>query len=404
MSITSTNSANTTFPDMDKTFNRTSFDDMTNIGQQSEPTRAAFEISLELFNECTFVVNVILTPIICTIGLCGNGVGLFVMWHDFKYQKQSIYRYMFALMAFDNVYLLVGLAIGIVSIIQVYNWDLANWLLMHMTFVTGFLDVVSYHTTSILLMAMALERLSALLRPLAMKQTLLYRYPVHISVIIFLIFAVLILPFPAGVEIIEQTYMNRTILNIQSRAEFVEFLALWHRGETIISTIYPVLMLIFNIAIPIAYCRYLHRRSNLTSGGSSDTQQLRITIMVLWVTILYMLLAVPKIFLQVIILFVDKAYDHDGIHSLTFYLFTFVGDLFARVNAANDFLVYVLVSERYRKILYVLFTRCWSKQNEYKKVNDIFRHAANNFSNNKSEKQKTYASVTEKSESVPNAT
>lgn len=338
------------------------------------------EVSVDFFNIYTFVGNVIVTPVICILGLCCNGLGLFVLWNDCKYQKQSVYRYMFALMAFDNVYLLVGLVLGITSMIQTVDWFLANWILMHMVFVTGYFDVVIYHTSSILLMVMALERLNALVRPFHVKQSWLSKYPIKIICTIFGIIAVSVVPFPLSFEIVEITFMNATFYNLQTKPEFDKFYERYSLVETLVSSLYPFLMLIINVAIPITYCRVLHRRRlDLPHISSNDVQQFKITMMILWIAIMYILLAVPKILLQTLI-FIDRNYDFDGYYSLTFYFLTFTGDILARLNAANDFFIYVLVSERYRRIIRLIFCRRCTGDEYYNSMSDIFRHASTKFS------------------------
>lgn len=319
--------------------------------------RGIFEIPLEFFEPYSLIINAVVTPLICVIGLCGNGLGVFVIWKDCKVQTQSIYRYMFALMVFDIVYLLVGLLLGIVSIIQAYDWDLANVILMHIVFGTGYLDMAVYHTSSVLLLVMALERLNALLRPLTVKHTWLSIYHRRIIGLVLGIVAVSVLPFPLCFTIVSQTFLNHTTLNIQTKPELLEFYDKYSIVEAVVSCVYPILMLGLNIAIPIAYCRALYRRrTQLPNISSNDSQQLKVTMMVLWIAVLYTLLAVPRIFLQTLI-FVDERYDYDGIYGLTFYFLTFTGDVLARLNSANDFFVYVLVSERYRKLIVEMFYR-----------------------------------------------
>ena len=354
----------------------------------TQRSRATFEIDEEFYNIYVRVVNVILTPIVCILGLSGNGLGLFVLWNDSKYHKQSIYRYMLALMAFDNAFLCVSLFLSMITIIRMYDWFLANAISIHMLYVTASLDMIIYHTTSALLVVMSLERLNALLRPLNVKQMWLNRFPRRIIAAIVILIITFVLPFPIGVEIITRPKDNRTSYYFQSRPNFFAFHIMLSTVETVISCFYPVLMLIFNMSIPIAYCRYLQkRRDNLPDISTSDTQQRRITLMVLWVTGLYMLLAIPKVFLQIIIFFVDIEYDHGGKYSRTFYFFSITGNFFARISSANDFLVYVLVSERYRKLISIIFARCWSKSDEYKQLSDIFRFASHNVSRAKSTKQ-----------------
>ena len=375
----------------------------TTLGVALIQPQATFEIGEEFYNTYAKIVNTILTPLVCVFGICGNGLGTFILWNDMKYQKQSIYRYMLALMMFDNACLLAGLLFGITMFIEIYDWFLANALLMHMIFVTGTLDMIVYHTTSSLLVVMSLERLNALLRPLTYKQTWVNRFPLRIIVVIFVVCFTFALPFPLGVELITLPKDNRTAYYFRSRPEILSFHRNLSSVETVISCFYPVLMLIFNITIPISYWHYLkQKRTRVRETSSNDTQQRRITLMVLWVMGFYLLLSVPKVFLQIIIFFVDIEYDHDGKFNRTFFFFTSTGDFFARVNAANDFLLYVLVSERYRKILSMIWSSWCSKSEGKVCLRDIFRNASHEVGRSKSEKdsQSTKISIIDSSGSV----
>jgi len=380
-----------------------SYSNVTLAETVKQPFRATFEIDEDMYEIYAKIINVVLTPALCIAGLCGNGLGLYVFLKDSKYQTQSIYRYMLALLAFDNAYLIAGCFFGIVSIIKVYDWYLANAILIHMLYVTATLDMIVYHTTSALLVVMSLERLNALLRPLTVKQTWLNRFPHKIIVLIFLICVAFVLPFPIGVEIITRLKDNQTAYYFQSRPVFLALHRKLHLVETVISCFYPIVLLIINIAIPLSYCRYLKLRgAQLPHVSTNESKQRRITLMVLWVTGLYMLLAIPKVFLQVIIFFVDIEYDHDGKYRRTFYFFTVIGDFFARVNAANDFLIYVLVSDRYRKLLSIMCSRWWIRSDDNTNISDIFRHASHNVTRTRSEResQTTKISVIDCSESV----
>ena len=92
------------------------------------------------------------------------------------------------------------------------------------------------------------------------------------------------------------------------------------------------------------YCRVMNKRRALQSCNSKqDSQQLKVTIMVILIAILYVLLSIPKLMLQTLF-FMDNQYNFDGAYMQTFFFLTFTGDLFARINSANDFFIYVLVS------------------------------------------------------------
>lgn len=343
--------------------------------------RGAFEIPIDFFEQYAFVGNMIVTPIICFVGLCGNGLGAYVLWKDCRHQKLSVYRYMLALMIFDNFYLLLGLASSAFSVVMYYDWYLGNRIITYFSFAAGYLDLVLYHTSSILLTVMALERLNALVRPFTVRHHCLSKYPLKIIVTVFIISVLYIIPYPFSFEVIRfDSPQNNTILYLQIKPDIAEFYDKYSFGETLISCCYPIVMLIINIAIPIAYRRVLRRRKmDLPNMSSQETQQLKVTLMILWIAVLYVLLAVPKIFLQTLI-FVDSDYDFDGKYNLTFYFFVFTGDIMARLNAANDFFVYVFVSERYRKILRYMFCRRCVSTDQYINFSDIFRPSSQHLS------------------------
>ena len=112
---------------------------------------------------------------------------------------------------------------------------------------------------------------------------------------------------------------------------------------------------------------------------------------------LYVLLSIPKLMLQTLF-FMDNQYNFDGAYVQTFYFFTFTGDLFARINSANDFFIYVLVSRRYRNILYRIVMKYVACSKKYKNLNDIFRNANSDVIETEKQKSMTQISVVDGSE------
>lgn len=341
--------------------------------------KSIFEIPHDIFKIYAFITNIIATSIVCILGITGNSLGVLILWHGLKFRKQSIHCYMIALMTFDNVYLMIGLIVATGSIIQEYDFWLATTMFVHLSFMTGYLDIVFYHASSSMLIVMALERLNALVRPFTVKESWLSLHPIKIIVSITGFNIIFALPFPISFRIVERPVGNLTFYNIQRKDELRQFYDQYNFIETFISGLYPIIMLVLNIAIPIAYCRVTNkRRVTLPNKSVDDTQQFKITMTVLWISVLYTILAVPKLFLQVLF-YMDNNYNFDGIFVSTFYFLTFAGDILARLNAANDFFIYVLVSKRYRKILWLLLTRKFNKTHSYKSTDEIFKDASQNF-------------------------
>lgn len=82
-----------------------------------------------------------------------------------------------------------------------------------------------------------------------------------------------------------------------------------------------------------------------TTQGTRTLVQNNISDFVRWHFVLYL----PILFLQTL-LFVDDRYSFYGDLSQTFAFFLFLGDFLARINAATDFVIYILVSTHYRNI------------------------------------------------------
>lgn len=121
----------------------------------------------------------------------------------------------------------------------------------------------------------------------------------------------------------------------------------------------PLLVLSLNIFIVVLYSRFNKRRKSLNGHKSRDLQS-KITAIVLSVAGLYVLAALPNIFIQTLAI-IDDDYLFYGKYRRTLKLFLLVGDLMVRVNATADFALYILVSDHYRAIFYSMFVKCRRK-------------------------------------------
>lgn len=322
-----------------------------------------FGITKEFAETYSFIINVYVSTGVCILGLFGNTLGVCVLLKDRKYIRASTHRYMIALMVFDNVCLVLGIFVSVLAIIHVYDVYLHSLITAHALFLSGFLDMTSFHMSSIMLIVMALERLNALLRPFKAKQSYFSKHPRRIIVILFCISTIYILPYPFCFEVTKiETDENRTLYFLQTKPDFVNFYELYNLIETIITGVYLVVLLVINIVIPISYSRHVQKRKSDLRTSSQDNQQLKITLVVLWLAILYTMFVIPKILLQCLI-YLDYDYQFDGKYASTYYFILFTGDLLQRLNSANDFFIYILISERDRKILrYVICRQCSTEE------------------------------------------
>lgn len=321
-----------------------------------------FGITQEFSHAYEYVVNVYINSVVCVLGLLGNTLGVHVLRKDLK-NRTSTYRYMLALMLVDNVALVLGIVNSILTIIGLYDIYLHNFITNHLPFVSAFVDSTSFHGSSIILLIMSLERLNALIRPFKVKQSWFSNYPDKTIILIFIIIIVFLLPFPFSFEVLSFTnHENRTVYILRTKPSHINFYNIYNFAETLITCVYPVVLLFINIAIPIVYRHVVQKRKSELRTSSNVNQQLRITLVVLWLAISYTMFLIPEIFLQCLI-YLDYNYQSDGKYAPTFYFFLYTGDLLHRLNAANDFYIYILISERERKIIRYMFCKqCVSEE------------------------------------------
>lgn len=342
-------------------------------GNKDDDDYGIFGITREFTDNYDIVIHVYVNTAVCILGLFGNTLGIMVLLKDIQCSRASIYRYMLALMVFDNVYLFLGLASSAVAIIKAYDFYLHNFINNHFPFVSGFLDMMAFHVSSIILIIMALERLNALVRPLQVKHSCFSKCPVKIILLVFVGVVVYLLPFPFCFEVLDsKDQENKTLYFLQTKPDFFDFYTNYNLVETVITCLYPVALLVINIAIPIFYCRAVQKRKTDLRSSSYDNQQLKITFVVLWLAFLYTVFATPKVFSQCLI-YIDYNYQFDGKYAPTFFFLLFTGNLFQTLNAANDFFVYILISKRDRNILrFIICEKCISAEERKTFRNRLF--------------------------------
>lgn len=332
-----------------------------------------FRISKEGYESFAFVSNIITTPILCVFGILGNSLGLGVLWKDTKEQRLSIYFYLCVLTLFDNMYLFVGLLRSIPHVIHLYDEQLANYTEEHMKLGTIYVDMVLAHTSHAIIIVMSMERLLALKCPFTVKHFWISRYPKCLILVCFIINVIFLIPYPLYFEVASYDQDNTTIYYLQFQNEAEATMDTYMLIQTFVDYVIPVCVVFFiNVAIPIVYSREMRQRRemfNMTMQGL-NSQQTKITTTVFCITLMYFLLSLPNVFIK-ILAFTDDGYSFDGKYKLSFWFFIDISNLFSYINAANDFVIYILVSDHSRQMFIDMYCWCSHRSQEQQDLHSV---------------------------------
>lgn len=337
------------------------------------------KISEETFKQTTFIVKVILTPVVCVLGIIGNSIGLVVLRHDSQLQSPSFYVYMRALMTFHIVTAVNRIVFTIPNFIEIYNYYLGNYLASHYGRIRLYVDKLFSCLSAGVLTAMSTERLRALLNPFTFKNIWLSKYPFRVVAVMFIMFAVFLIPFTVCCK--PTTFVNsenRTEYRTRERSDFWKhFMDEYVMIETIVQHyVAPLCVLTANLAIPIVYYRYLNSTvlaDNVTTPRKK--QQKKMTTIVLCIVALYLLMSVCPMF-ALTLDYVNEEYSFSGRHSAVYYFFMMLGKFFEHVAAAFDCIIYIFVSKHFWRIFLIKFCkRCVHRP---KSVSSVCSGSSNN--------------------------
>ena len=253
-----------------------------------------------------------------------------------------------------------------------YNIEMAKYINAVAKPAVIYLDMVFSHTASAMIIVMSFERLLALVKPMTVKYTWFAKYPTKIIFVCILFNILFIMPYPINFEVVSFQSGNATEYSLRFREDVNDLMRNFMTVQRIVDNFIPVIILFgTNLAIPIKYYLISKRRLtalNMTSGQTR--QQMKITSTVFAVTFLYMLLQIPMI-ISLLLPYFDLEYSFDGEKKLVFWFFVDLGNVFTYVNAANDFLIYILVSRHYRSVFKLKYCSCCSRESLYEKDTDV---------------------------------
>lgn len=330
----------------------------TNASLRLDLKQPFFQITPATFRLFTLIVNVILSPLICIFGVIANSIGLAVISKDRIKKQMKIYTYIFLLLVVDNLYLLLSFVMNILDCVEYFDFELGNLLNRHVWIYKGYILTWLKHVISALLVLMSLERLIALICPFSVKTLIISKYPKFITFLCALVFAAYLVPWSAGFRTVQfMNDQNKTVYrNIIKPSYKNTFLFYTYVETTILHYLFPVTVTVINVTTVVVYARYLRQRMPNFGKGQLNDNQLKITVTVLLTACLYIVLSLPYMIIQTLI-FKDEDYSFYGRFKLHFFAFVFFGALLARINSAMDFLVYIVISKRYRGVLSVMMFR-----------------------------------------------
>ena len=343
-------------------------ENLTFLTSTLEPITDDFDlgISKETLARFSLIVNAILTPIICVVGLIINGLGIGVLWRNTKQQRMSVYQYLCALTIMDVLFLATGVVRASPGILIYFDAHLSNYIETHMKLGIVYLDMIFSYTSSAMIVVMSFDRLVALVRPLHVKSTFLAKYPLCVIFLSFLFNTVFLLPLPINSEVVMFQDRNRSEYLFRFKPYTKGFMNVFVLIQSIVHNFVPITCLIFtSIAIPLQHYRIIqNRKEGLNKKTTSvANKQMKITWVVVIIAFLYVLLSAPTFVIKVL-QFVNPDYGFEGKYRMVLWFTVDLNNLFSYINAANDFFIYIIVSNQYRDIFKTQYCMCCGSRAE----------------------------------------
>lgn len=299
------------------------------------------------------VTRSFVNPILSIIGCTGNSLGVGVLWRQARQQKLSIFWYLCALTIADVVFLVLGVVDGIPRVVSATDKELSKYLIAHFRTYLAWIDNTFLHTARYIVVVMSCERLISVVKPLHVKNTWFAKYPVRIVLACLAFNVIIASPLVVNAQVVTIRKGNSTEY-IFTFKNYDNFMAQWWVAEAIIHSFIPMFILVpINIAIPVQFYRSSNKlQSALKKDGSQ--QQGKVTATVLTITFMYIFLSIPLLVLKVF-QYVNPDFNMNGKYRLYFWFIADLSKCLAYINAANDFVVYFIVSNNYRDMFQKMY-------------------------------------------------
>ena len=306
------------------------------------------------------ILRTYVMPAIGIVGLIGNCFGVSVLRIQARQQKMSIFWYLLALTSIDIVFLACAIIDGISFNVKAFDKQLSKYLVAHFRLGLSYIDVNCIHTARYFVVVMSCERLISVVRPFQVKETWFAKHPKRISIACLLFNAIFLLPVPINATVVQIHSGNNTDYAFTYK-NYENFMAPWWVVEAVVHSFIPMAILVpVNLALPIFFYR-MSKKLRASKHQKENSLQGKITATVLVITINYVILSIPLTAAKWF-QFISPEYSLHGRYRLVFWFFANVGKCLAYINAANDFLIFFLLSKDYRAAFMTMYCRRWSRK------------------------------------------
>ncbi|XP_071034153.1 FMRFamide receptor-like [Parasteatoda tepidariorum] len=302
-----------------------------------------------------FWVQRILVPTIMTIGIIGNVITIVIMTR--RRMRSSTNNYLAALAIFDMMYLIFTFILSLSHYPRVPDIDhYAYWRLRPFIFMLT--DACS-NSSVWLTVTFTIERYIAVCHPMKGKVFCTESRAKKAIVAVFLFCFAFTIPTPFEWKVIERVddSTNRTTLSLDltEMGKNYMYKTIYYWLTVVVFIFIPfILLAIFNSFLIRSVHMSKVQRSSMTRG-SDNSQENKITIMLIAVVILFFICQLPTA--------CHLLYStlHESFDSKQLYLLRGLGNIFnflMSLNAAGNFVLYCLLSQKYRKTFIQIFCPC----------------------------------------------
>ena len=308
-------------------------------------------------------------PVSSFLGIIGNLFGLWFL----LYVKldRPFYLFLFMLILVDLLYLVIILLTDSIKIIEIYNKPLADYINCHASMNLRTVQSLSYSTCAHLITIMSFERLANIMLPFRFQRLKMRTVSILLIVLIVIINIILMVPAFLVRE-------SKDIIDVKTNTTVcVSGPTKWAKQSGSFNKYYVVTMLVVarfipgvattiaNIAIAIFLSRQRAQRAVLFANKAGrdlrgeQYEQLKITLTLIALSICLLMSLVPSAMSTILSSYYPSRYGRTGSHYFTLLFVKELGYLLRVVSAANDFFIYVVLSNTSRGILKkMLISKC----------------------------------------------
>ncbi|XP_054707619.1 FMRFamide receptor-like [Uloborus diversus] len=304
-----------------------------------------------------FWVQRILVPTIMTIGIVGNVITIVIMTR--RRMRSSTNNYLAALAIFDMMYLIFTFILSLSHYPHIPDSD--HYIYWRMRpFIFMLTDTCS-NTSVWLTVTFTVERYIAVCHPMKGKVFCTESRAKKAIVTVFLFCFTFTIPTPFEWKVVEKINesTNHTTLYLDHSDMGRNYLykTIYYWLTVVLFIFIPfILLAIFNSFLIRSVHLSKVQRSSMTRGeGSDSSQENKITMMLIAVVILFFICQLPTA--------CHLLYStlHENFNVKQLYLLHGLGNIFnflMSINAAGNFVLYCLLSQKYRRTFIQIFCPC----------------------------------------------